>query len=76
MASFAHNVLEMVRKLGGGIGPLGPESPTDAIAASAEFTTDDAMMNSGAPPRCFAWPRTKMDLRGCVTNGFRRVGAV
>ena len=56
MASFAHNVLKMVRKLGGGSDPPYPASPADATAAGEEHATGDAVMNSVASPRYFVRP--------------------
>ena len=56
MASFAHNVFKIVRKLGRGVGSPGPRSPIDAITASEERATADMVKNSIALPRCFAWP--------------------
>ena len=54
MASFAHNVLKMVRKLGTGIGPPGPMSPDDANAISEDLAAGDAVMNSIGSTWCLA----------------------
>ena len=54
MASFGHNVLKMVRKLGAGIGPPGPMSPDDANAISEDHATGDAVMNSIGSTWCLA----------------------
>ena len=54
MASLAHNVKKMVRRLGGGVGPPGPVAPADAIAASGGNAADDAMANFVAPLWCLA----------------------
>ena len=70
MASFAHNVLKMVRKLAGSIGPPGPTSPLDATDIGEEHATGDAVMNSIASPRCFAWPSwLLMFLKAAVKGG-------
>lgn len=55
MASFAHNVLKMVRKVGAGIGTPDPASPADAINSKGEHPADRAVVNSMDSPRCLAW---------------------
>ena len=46
MASFAHNVLKMVRKLGRGVGPPGPVAPADAITSNAEQAVDSGLVDA------------------------------
>ena len=54
MAALAHNVLKMVRRLGRGVGPLGPVAPADTMAANARYATDDAVADCVTPLWCFA----------------------
>ena len=56
MASFAHNVLKMIRKLGAGIGPAGPTSSAGATAINDHHAAGEAAMNTVASPRHLAWP--------------------
>lgn len=58
MASFAHNVLKMVRKLGRGVGPPGPLAPADAITSSANDGMGDGLVDTVASPHylvSFSW---------------------
>ena len=52
MASFAHNVLKMVHKLGRGVGPPGPLAPADAITSSAEQVMGGGLADAVAPLQC------------------------
>lgn len=56
MASFAHNVLKMVRKLGAGTGPPDQAPLSNSIDVGEGQAKGDAGMNSTASPRCLAWP--------------------
>ena len=56
MASFAHNVLKMVRKLGTGTGPPRSNVALDANANCENLASGDTVMNSIASPRHFARP--------------------
>ena len=55
MAALAHNVLKLVRKLGRGVGHIGPASPAAGTRADAEYAVTDAASYYTAPPRCFFW---------------------
>ena len=55
MASFAHNVLKMVRKLGRGVGPPAPVAPADAVASSADQAMDDGLVDAVPPLHCLIW---------------------
>ncbi|MCE2502263.1 MAG: transposase [Dehalococcoidia bacterium] len=55
LASFAHNVLKMVRKLGRGVGPPGPVAPADAVASSADQAMDDGLVDAVTPLHCLIW---------------------
>jgi len=55
MASFAHNVLKMVRKLGRGVGPPGPVAPADAVAFSADQAMDDGLVDAVTPLHGLIW---------------------
>ena len=52
LASFAHNVLKMVRKLGRGVGPPDPLPPADAIASGAEQVMAGGLAGAVAPLHC------------------------
>ena len=54
-AALAHNVLQMVRKLGRGVGPPGPVAPAASLATSGGHAGDDAVAESVALLGCFAW---------------------
>jgi len=55
MAALAHNVLKMVRRLGRGVGPPGPVSPADAIAADAGCDAADAAALFTVLSSCTGW---------------------
>ena len=55
MAMLAHNVLKMVRRLGRGVVPPGPVSPSVATGADVTRATADAVMNFAVPSQCFFW---------------------
>ena len=50
LAAVAHDVLKMVRRLGQGVGPPGPVTPADTIAADADYGTGDAASFYAASP--------------------------
>ena len=49
MVALAQHVLKTARKLGLGIGTLGPEAPADTIAVIAGRATDDTVVDFAAP---------------------------
>ena len=49
MASFAHNALKMVRKLGRGM------VPADAVSSGADQAMDDGLVDAVTSPVCLIW---------------------
>lgn len=55
LVAVAQHVMKMARKLGLGIGTLGPEALADVIAVIAGRAADDTVVDFAAPTWRFVW---------------------